>query len=99
MSAGKMERSYFDEKKEYALEGLDHANTTASYVVGMLSSWNYDVPNIIDPAAVHEHIQVAKAQLDGVRTNFEKLRWASANTDVDFDTWLQVNGCADLIRP
>lgn len=99
MSAGKMDRSYFDEKKEYAIEAIDLANKTASLVVGMLSSWNYDVPNIIDPSAVHEHLQVAKSQLDGARTNFEKVRWASANTDVDFDAWLRANDCADLVRP
>jgi hypothetical protein len=99
MSAGKMDRSYFDEKKQYAIDGIDLANRTTSLVVGMLSSWNYDVPNIIDPSAVHEHLQVAKSQLDGVRINFEKVRWASANTDVDFDAWLRANGCADLVRP
>lgn len=98
MSAGKMDRSYFDEKKEYALEGIGYANSTAAVVVGLLSSWSYDLPNIVDPAAVHEQIRVAKAQLDGVRTNFEKVRWASANTDLDFDEWLRSNGCADLVE-
>lgn len=61
MTAGKMERSYFDEKKAYALEGIEHAHSTASVVVGLLSSWSYDVPNIVDPASVHEQIRVAKA--------------------------------------
>lgn len=56
------------------------------------------MPNIVDPARVHEHLRVAKAQLDGVRMNFEKVRWASANTDLDFDAWLRANGCADLVR-
>lgn len=98
MTAGKMERSYFDEKKAYALEGIEQAHNTASAVVGLLGSWSYDVPNIVDPARVHEHLRVAKAQLDGVRMNFEKVRWASANTDLDFDAWLRANGCADLVR-
>lgn len=94
---GKMEPHYFEEKKALAIEGVASANSTANEVVGLLSSWSYEVPNIVDPSAVHEQIRVAKAQLDGVRRNFEKVRWASAGTDVEFNEWLVEHGHADLI--
>lgn len=94
---GKMERHYFDEKKRLALEGVVHANQTASEVAGLLSSWSYEVPNIVEPGAVHEQIRVAKAQLDGVRYNFEKVRWSSAETELTLDEWLRKYGHPDLI--
>lgn len=97
MMAEKMDKSYFEEKKELALEGLVDASETASEVSGLLSSWSYDVPNIIDAAQVHEYIEVAKSKLDNVRRNFEKVRWASTATVADFDDWLRLNGHADLI--
>lgn len=95
--AGKMERHYFEEKKEMAIEGVQHANRSSAEVLGLLSSWSYDVPNIIDASAVHEQIRVAKAQLDGVRRNFEKVRWASVETDLEFNDWLLKHGHADLV--
>jgi hypothetical protein len=95
--SGKMEQQYFDEKKALAMEGVEHANQAAGEVMGLLSSWNYDVPNIVDPVAVHDQIRVAKAQLDNVRRNFEKLRWASAETDFEFNEWLEKHGHADLM--
>ena len=97
MTRGKMERSYFEEKKQLSLDGIQQAQNTASEVVGFLSSWSYDLPNIINAAEVHEYVRVAKAQLDGVRRNFEKVRWASANTELDFDKWLVENSHADLV--
>lgn len=99
MSNGKMERDYFDEKKQLSLEGIRHAQDTAGEVTGLLSAWSYDVPNIFDASEVHEYIRVAKAQLDGVRRNFEKVRWASANTNLEFHEWLIENGHSDLVQP
>lgn len=92
--AGKMERHYFEEKKELAIEGVQHANQTAGEVLGLLSSWSYEVPNIIDPASVHEQIRAAKAQLDGVRRNLcdghpLKQAWSSMNGlfSMDIKIW------------
>lgn len=56
---GKMERSYFDEKKKLAIDGLDHANQYIRDVVGLLRAWSYEVPSIIDPAEVHEQIRTS----------------------------------------
>lgn len=95
--SGKMERHYFEEKKELAIEGVQHANRTSAEVLGLLSSWSYEVPNIVDPEAVHEQISVAKAQLDCVRRNFEKVRWASVETELEFNDWLVQHGHADLV--
>lgn len=97
MTRGKMDRSYFEEKKQLSLDGIKQAQDTANEVVGLLSSWSYDLPNIVNAAEVHEYVRVAKAQLDGVRRDFEKVRWASANTELDFDKWLVENGQSDLI--
>lgn len=99
MPNGKMERSYFEEKKQLTLEGIRRAQGTSAEVIGLLSSWSYDVPNIIDASEVHEYIRAAKAQLDNTRRNFEKVRWASANTDLDFDQWLIEHGNSDLVQP
>ncbi len=67
-------------------------------VTGLLSSWSYDVPNIIDASQVHEYIRAAKAKLDGVLRNFEKVRWASANTSLEFNEWLVEHGHPDLVQ-
>ena len=99
MTNAKMVRSYFEEKKNLSLEGVKTAQNTANEVIGLLSSWSYDLPNIINAAEVHECIHIAKAQLDGVRRNFEKVRWASANTELEFDEWLNENGHSDLVYP
>ena len=98
MSNGKMDRSYFDEKKQLTLEGIRQVQAKAGEVTGLLSSWSYDVPNIFEAGEVHESIRAAKAQLDGVRRNFEKARWASVNTDLKFDEWLLENGHSDLVE-
>jgi len=97
MTRGKMNRSYFEEKKQLSLDGIKQAQDTANEVIGLLSSWSYDLPNIVNAAEVHEYVRVAKAQLDGVRRDFEKVRWASANTELDFDEWLVENSQSDLI--
>lgn len=97
MSKGKMDWSYFEEKKKLTLEGIKCAQSTAEEVIGLLSSWSYEVPNIFDAAEVHERIQAAKLQLDGVRRDFEKVRWASANTSLEFNEWLIENGHRDLV--
>ena len=97
MSNGKMDRRYFEEKKELTLEGIQQAQDTAGEVIGLLSSWSYEVPNIFNATEVHDYIRAAKAQLDGVRRNFEKVRWPSTNTDIEFDEWLIKNGHSDLV--
>ncbi|MDP2032030.1 MAG: hypothetical protein Q8K29_01330 [Polaromonas sp.] len=97
MGNEKMERGYFEEKKQLTLEGLEHAQRTAGEAAGLLSSWSYDVPNIFSASEVHEYIRVAKAQLDGVRRNFEKIRWASASTNLEFNEWLIENCHPDLV--
>lgn len=97
MTRGKMERSYFEEKKELSLEGIQQARGTANEVIGLLSSWSYDLPNIVNASEVHEYIRTAKAQLDGVRRNFDKVQWASSNTKLEFDDWLTENRQSDLV--
>ena len=38
---GRMDREYFDEKKETALEGLEYVNSIANDVSSLLSYWRY----------------------------------------------------------
>lgn len=92
-----MERSYFDEKKELAQEGLQSVSEIATDLITLLGSWNYDVPNIIDPNEIHEQVRVAKARLDNARRDFEKVRWSSSETDLDFNEWLKKQGHSDLV--
>jgi len=99
MMPGKMERRYFDEKKQLAIDGLNHATQYVGEVEGLLRAWSYEVPNIVDPAEVHEQIRVAKARLDGVRYNFEKVRWSATETDLEFNDWLRKHGHDDLVYP
>lgn len=93
----KMDRSYFDEKKGLAQEGLNSVNAITTELTSLLRSWSYEVPNIIAPNEIHEHIRVAKARLDNVRRDFEKVRWSSAETDLDFNEWLVKYGHTDLV--
>lgn len=92
-----MDRHYFENKKQLALEGIQKAQDTAGCATDLLSSWSYDVPNIFDASEVHECIRAAKAQLDDVRWNFEKIRWTSTNTDCEFNEWLIKEGHPDLV--
>lgn len=92
-----MERNYFEEKKELAHEGLVSVGNITSELACLLCSWSYEVPNIIDPSEIHEQVRVAKARLDNVRRDFEKVRWSSAETELDFNEWLVQNGHSDLV--
>lgn len=93
----KMERNYFDEKKELATDGLARVVKAAGGLTSLIRSWSYEVPNVIDPNQIHEQIHSAKAELDNVRRDFEKVRWAAAETDIQFNEWLVKHGHADLV--
>lgn len=97
MTNGKMERHYFEEKKGLGIEGLHDAQTRISDVAGLLGAWSYEVPNIINAAEVHGAVCNAKAILDNARRDFEKVRWATSATDLDFDAWLIKHGHQDLV--
>ena len=47
MSRGIIERSYCEEKKQLALQGVEQAQNTAGEVNGLLSSWIYVLPKLI----------------------------------------------------
>jgi hypothetical protein len=94
---GKMERHYFDEKKELATDGLVSVGKIAMDLTGLVRSWSYEVPNLIDPSEIHEQVRVAKARLDNVRRDFEKVRWASAETELEFNDWLVKHGHPELV--
>lgn len=97
MGNEKIEISYFEEKKELTLDGIKHAQDIATKIIWLLNAWSYELPDTLDATNIHEHIKMAKAQLDGARRNFEKARWASASTNMEFNEWLIKNGHSDLV--
>ena len=74
MSKSKMDRAYFEQKKQYAIDGISHAQETVNDVKGLLSAWSYDLPDLINATDIHDVIRAGKAQLDGAMIDFEKTR-------------------------
>lgn len=97
MGNGKMEPDYFEEKKDLAIAGFHEAQLRIGETTGLVSSLNYDVPNIINAAGFHEEVLVIKSILDNVRRDFEKARWAATDNNLEFDAWLIKNGHQDLV--
>lgn len=94
---GKMDKDYFDQKKEYATDGLVNVGKIAMDVVDLIRSFNYEMPDLVEPNAIHDQLQLAKSLLDNARRDFEKVRWASAKTELEFNDWLISNGHTDLV--
>ena len=96
--SGRMEKSYFDEKKDLALEALDEAIAQAEAAKRLIESARYEMPNLTDPAQIHESIRVAQLYLRSSRRDFEKTRWADAPGSLDFEAWLRQHGHSDLVQ-
>lgn len=93
---GKMDEDYFDEKKKLAQEGIQDAKGRLDEVKGLIAATSYNLTNLVNPSKIHEDIAVIKAILDNSRRDFEKARWASAETDISFEEWLAIQGHGDL---
>lgn len=92
----RMTSSYFEEKKEYALEALGDAVKSAEAARELIEAARYEMPNIINPVEVHELLLDAQFRLKSARRNYEKTRWADAATPLSFEEWLVSNGHTDL---
>ena len=91
-----MDEDYFDEKKELAQEGIQDAKVRLDEVKVLIAATSYSLTNLVNPSGIHEEIALIKAILDNSRRDFEKARWASAETDMSFEEWLADQGHGDL---
>ena len=93
---GKMEKSYFLEKQAFAEEALEAAIERAKFARAAIQTANYDLPNLVNSSEVHDQIKSAVERLNSARRDFEKARWAAAETELEFENWLSEVGCAEL---
>lgn len=94
--SGKMDESYFEEKKELSLNSIQASEQLVSEARGLIAAMSYTLPNLMSPAEVHDLLKTAANQLTGVRRDFEKARWASTKTSVEFEAWLRQSGHGDI---
>lgn len=93
---GRMEKSYFEEKKCFALGALSAAIAKSQEVQSLIESTRYEMPNLTDPSAIHEIARAAQMHLRSARRDYEKTRWADAITELEFEDWLRHHGHHDL---
>lgn len=94
---GRMDERYFDEKKGLAADAIRSAIRKASEAASAIDASRYALPDLAAPSQVHELLRDAQLALNAARRDFEKSRWAAANTDLEFDDWLRKLGHLDLV--
>jgi hypothetical protein len=92
-----MDEGYFDEKKGLALDSIRAAITQANDAALSVKASRYALPDLTSAEHVHELLKSAALRLTVARRDFEKARWATANTDVEFEDWLRQHGCVELV--
>lgn len=95
--SGRMEESYFDEKKQYALGAIKDAVSNFEVASGLISAIRYEMPDLTSPDRIHENLKLVAAKCWSARRDFEKARWASVITNLEFEEWLIKQGHADLV--
>ena len=91
-----MDKKYFVEKTDLALEFIFNSVTHARDASRMIDASSYELPNLTDPGVIHETLKIAQSHIISARRNFEKSRWAAAHTELEFEDWLRANGHDDL---
>lgn len=94
---GKMDKSYFLEKQAFAVEAVEAAIERGNTAIAAIQTVNYDLPNLVNSNEVHDQLKSAVERLNSARRDFEKARWASVETNLEFENWLSEAGCADLL--
>ena len=94
---GKMDPDYFQEKKEISLEALAFAVENVDKASAVIQAMKHNLPDLVSPTEVHDWLQSAAGQLISARRDFEKARWASVETDLEFNDWLRKAGHIDLV--
>ncbi len=97
MSKGRIEQSYFDEKKELAMTATTYVKGELERALELLNTLAYRSAGDLDAFQVHDCIKSAASHLVNIRVNFEKARWAAADTELEFEQWLIKHNNADLI--
>lgn len=92
----RMDEDYFDEKKELACQGLSNAVKSIQSSVGLIKAWRYAMPELTNPEKLHDSLRHAELTVRNARRDFEKVRWASARTELEFEDWLRTGPGADL---
>jgi hypothetical protein len=94
--AGRMNESYYDEKKDLALTSIGRAANNMREAEALIAATKYSMPDLVEPGQVRGLLKSAALALDAARRDFEKSRWAAASTNLEFEQWLSANGCDDL---
>ena len=95
--SGQMDESYFDEKKDLSVKTLEDAIENLQKALALINSGRYSMPNIVDAEESHRLLKSAVQDIRLARYNFEKTRWASARTSLEFDEWLKSGPGKDLL--
>jgi len=95
--SNKMDEGYFDEKKEFARKSLGQAVSEINDSIALIKSMEYTNSGMIDSSTVHESLEFAELLVRNARRDYEKASWASANTQLEFNEWLQERNLRELI--
>ena len=91
-----MNEPYCDEKKNLALASIRDAVSRAEEARCLIENISYSMPHLVNAAQIHELLDLSVRGLTSARRNFEKIRWVSANSGLEFKEWLNNNGYPDL---
>nr|WP_181726199.1 hypothetical protein [Polaromonas sp.]QJS06514.1 hypothetical protein [Polaromonas sp.] len=94
-----MDERYYNEKKNLAIDSLQNLQKSGNQIdeaLKLIKSEIYSAPNPSNQTQIHEILKDSANKLNSARRNFEKSRWAAANTDIDFKEWLIQNGYPEL---
>jgi hypothetical protein len=94
-----MDEGYFEEKRAVAGQSLAAAVNQIEATAALIESMRCSMPDLIDSEKVHNNLQYASTLLDNARRDFEKARWASAKTELEFEDWLNACKGSDLATP
>lgn len=65
-------------------------------VLRKVECWQYSVPMIFDADALHQKLEDAERAIRNARRDFEKVRWASSGSELEFEEWLSQGPYSDL---
>ena len=91
-----MNEPYYDEKKNLALASIRDAVIRTEEARCLIENISYSMPHLINSAQIHEFLDLSIRDLISARRNFEKTRWACANSGLEFKEWLNNNGYSEL---
>lgn len=91
-----MDESYYNGKKTLTLDDIRDAISQTQEAIRLIECDRYSMPDLNSSVQIHQLLDISARCLTSARRNFEKARWASANTSLDFKEWLEKNGYSEL---